>query len=148
MSRKVIVREGVNVRTLEYGSGSGDRMDLFIDEGETLLSGMASAHSCTVILTDASSGQDYIFAIWDKLAIGRCAPASGEDVRMVIYWDHQVSHLHAILYYRNQRLFIRDNESSNHTYVNDKVIKQDTYLYQGDRIRLGKTALVIRYMNQ
>ena len=95
MSRKVIVREGVNVRTLEYGSGSGDRMDLFIDEGETLLSGMASAHSCTVILTDASSGQDYIFAIWDKLAIGRCAPASGEDVRMVIYWDHQVSHLHA-----------------------------------------------------
>ena len=59
MSRKVIVREGVNVRTLEYGSGSGDRMDLFIDEGETLLSGMASAHSCTVILTDASSGQDY-----------------------------------------------------------------------------------------
>ena len=38
MSRKVIVREGVNVRTLEYGSGSGDRMDLFIDEGETQLS--------------------------------------------------------------------------------------------------------------
>ena len=67
---------------------------------------------------------------------------------MVIYWDHQVSHLHAILYYRNQRLFIRDNESSNHTYVNDKVIKQDTYLYQGDRIRLGKTVLIIRYMNQ
>lgn len=71
------------------------------------------------------------FAFSAALSIGR-----GADNDIVID-DAYVSHHHAVINQVNQRYVLEDLESVNHTYLNDRILRQKTILQNGDRIKIG-----------
>jgi hypothetical protein len=71
----------------------------------------------------------------DSLVLGR---ESAGDVQVL---DQGVSRRHAEIFRIGEMYFIRDLESRNGTFVNDKPI-QEEILRVGDQIRLGNTSLV------
>lgn len=79
-----------------------------------------------------------------QLYEGRNIIGRSEDCQAVIN-DRTVSGEHAIILFRAGKFSIRDNQSTQGTYVNNEDIELDTrYLNDGDIIRLGKTTLLFR----
>jgi pSer/pThr/pTyr-binding forkhead associated (FHA) protein len=63
----------------------------------------------------------------------------------IVIKDKLVSRFHAEIQKIKEEFFVKDLNSSNGTYVNDLKIPQNKYakLHEKDRIKLGKTELVI-----
>lgn len=75
-----------------------------------------------------------------EFVIGR----SAENVMLVIN-DKCVSSRHCCLNVYNDRLFISDCNSSNHTFLNGKMITDITELRSGDTIKIGNTFLKVYF---
>lgn len=75
----------------------------------------------------------------NSVIIGRKYPAS------LLIDNNSVSRQHAILRYRNNNVYIRDNQSGNGTSINGTFIKQgeDYLLRNGDTIKLGDVVLTV-----
>ena len=71
----------------------------------------------------------------DKMVIGR------EDNCEIQVPDQGISRKHSEIFRIGEMFFIRDLESRNHTYVNEKEIDEEL-LRIGDRIQIGNTTLV------
>lgn len=69
------------------------------------------------------------------LRIGR---AVGNDLVLA---DEEVSRYHATVWVHGGQVYIRDENSTNGTWVNERRITAPTLLRPGDRVRLGKTVL-------
>ena len=75
----------------------------------------------------------------DEYVSGNSAPVEDDadaDNDIVID-DAYVSHHHAVINQVNQRYVLEDLESVNHTYLNDRILRQKTILQNGDRIKIG-----------
>lgn len=71
------------------------------------------------------------------LRIGR---AAGNDLTLA---DDEVSRYHATVWVHGGQVYIRDEHSTNGTWVNERRITAPTPLRPGDRIRLGRTVLEV-----
>lgn len=62
----------------------------------------------------------------------------------IIVSDPKVSRYHAIITFQNDVAVIKDTDSSNGTYVNDKQIapNKKVQLKNGDRIKVGTTVII------
>ena len=81
----------------------------------------------------------------DKISIHTLTPVTkiGRDPAQadIVISELIVSKLHCIIFSRDERFFIKDNDSTNGIYVNhEKVIEQE--LKNGDTILLGKKGTV------
>ena len=81
-------------------------------------------------------------------AKGRVFPVTGDPQSIgrdgnIQLLDTAASRKHAEIFTLGDALFIRDLESRNGTYVNDRKIESETPLRAGDRIRIGASLLVI-----
>lgn len=76
-----------------------------------------------------------------EMYIGKSA---GNDI--CISGNPAISRVHAILCYRDGRYWIRDHESTNHTFVNGILVMddQEKELKAGDRILLGNEELIFK----
>jgi serine phosphatase RsbU (regulator of sigma subunit) len=72
----------------------------------------------------------------EKVLIGRA-----EDNAIPIRDPFSSGH-HSIIFFKEDRYFIRDNNSKNGTYLNSKKIKAETELNKGDEILIGSTRIV------
>jgi hypothetical protein len=72
-----------------------------------------------------------------KLLFGR---GSDCDVRLK---DPEVSRKHAIVYVRNNELYVQDEGSANGTFVNETRIDRATRLSAGDTLRMGNTIYTV-----
>ena len=63
----------------------------------------------------------------------------GRDKQTITLPDQKVSKLHAIVAWDENEFVIKDQKSSNGTFVNGTKIKQPTKLQDGDRISIGST---------
>lgn len=79
--------------------------------------------------------------IKDSAVIGRI----DSDGSTYVIEDTSVSKKHCVLYLYSGSLFIRDLNSTNHTYVNDQRITKDTVLRDGDRLKVGRTEFIVSY---
>jgi hypothetical protein len=61
----------------------------------------------------------------------------------VVLPDEMVSRQHATVWVQAGRLYIRDDGSTNGTWVNERRISAPTLLRPGDRVRLGQTVLEV-----
>ncbi|MFT3984420.1 MAG: FHA domain-containing protein [Lachnospiraceae bacterium] len=76
----------------------------------------------------------------DKLVLGR-----GENrCDVVINYDSSVSGRHCELYLRGEQWFVRDLQSSNGTWVNDRKVYQETELYSGDILKMGQLEFFVK----
>ncbi|MCX7680587.1 MAG: FHA domain-containing protein [Anaerolineae bacterium] len=71
------------------------------------------------------------------MRIGR---AAGNDLVLA---DEEVSRYHATVWFYGGQLYIRDEKSTNGTWVNERRIAAPTPLRPGDHIRLGRTVLEV-----
>lgn len=55
-----------------------------------------------------------------------------------------VSNRHCALLVRRGKVYVRDFDSTNGTYVNEKVIKKETVLHDQDLLRIGPVAFSVR----
>ena len=87
----------------------------------------------TVTLRD-TSGYLCNVSLSTPLTIGRGSGRGYFTVR-----DPAASRVHAIVFANGDRVYIQDNNSSNHTYLNGKMLDGVTECKNGDMIRVGKT---------
>nr|HPM03794.1 FHA domain-containing protein [Candidatus Cloacimonadota bacterium] len=54
---------------------------------------------------------------------------------------------HAVILYRDNKLWIQDQLSTNGTFVNDELIEEKTKLSNGDIIKMGNVKLKVVIVN-
>ncbi|MFW5628523.1 MAG: FHA domain-containing protein [Candidatus Cloacimonadaceae bacterium] len=82
-------------------------------------------------------GQDY------KIHVGRHIIGSRNTCDIMIQ-QAGVSGEHAILLYRNEKLILQDNLSTNGTFVNDEMIEDKIELQNDDVIKVGSVNLKVK----
>ena len=75
----------------------------------------------------------------EKIIIGR----NVDKANIVIDYNRAVSGQHCEIYTMANRFFIKDLNSANHTYVNQKVCIGETEIFQGCTIKLGDLELEV-----
>ncbi len=102
-----------------------------INKSEESGTGRAKKDACLVVIYGAELGRKYTIA-GVELTIGR---ATSNDICVS---QDSVSRTHATLGVDETGVRIRDNESTNGTYVNDHKI-HETWLKDGDLIKVGRS---------
>lgn len=72
------------------------------------------------------------------ISIGR-----GKTNQLIIA-DNKVSRYHALVYFKNDNAYIKDTDSLNGTFINDKRIEsgKNIKLKNGDKIKVGTTVII------
>ncbi len=137
-----------------YASGmrDGEKTAQLFDDGETvqLFGGGADdsdektlylyndAQTPTLVLTDLSDpSRQFKSPLRNKIVIGR----KQEKSDICINYDKAVSSQHCEILLRNDRMYIRDLDSSNGTFVNGSRIYDETEIRSGDMLKLGRVEL-------
>jgi len=94
------------------------------------------AQQIPFILRDARTGQEYPISP-GGLRIGRMPQHD------VVLSDEKVSRHHATLWVQGDQLYIRDENSTNGTWVNEQCIAGSTLLQTGDRVHIGDTVFEV-----
>ena len=95
-------------------------------------------HVFVLVISGPLKGHNYFVKSDTPILIGR-----SDEAIIKITYDNFCSRRHALLYWENKTGFIKDLNSTNGTFVNNKRISQPTELYNGDIIGLGDTKLVV-----
>lgn len=86
----------------------------------------------------------------EMITIGRTSEYGAVDLDLSAYEARQqgVSRLHAHIQTIHDRTMVRDNDSTNHTYLNDfELLPQKWYrLYDGDMLLLGRFEITVRFV--
>lgn len=91
-----------------------------------------------LVVSGPLQGHKYFVISDTPILIGR----SNEAIIRINY-DDFCSRKHALLYWENKACFIKDLDSTNGTFINNKRISQKTELHDRDIIGLGNTKLAV-----
>ena len=80
-------------------------------------------------------GESYI--VTGEITIGRSKSCK------ILIQDSQVSRHHATVWEEDEKLFVRDEDSSNGTFVNDERIETEVELKDGDKIKIGNMIITV-----
>lgn len=78
----------------------------------------------------------------DHVIVGRNA----DMVQIVVDYSLTVSGRHCEFYVQNNRFFIRDMNSANHTYLNGKRVNDVMEMKSGDRVKIGEVEFDVDIM--
>jgi pSer/pThr/pTyr-binding forkhead associated (FHA) protein len=95
-------------------------------------------HIFVIVISGPLKGQSYFVISKTPLLIGR-----SEEANIRIDYDRFCSRKHALLFWENKKCMIKDLNSTNGTFVNNKRISKLTILTEGDIISLGETKIII-----
>ena len=144
--REVIVNNGVNVKTAEFGKSSGSYFDTENMMNPTrLVNGEAPAR-WHVRLLNQGTGEQYRFSFSDGMTIGRASAEYAQEIKLVLPSDRLISKTHCRISDSNGGLVLSDLGSKNHTYLNGNCLTQPAWLRPGDEIAIGNTILKIRFV--
>lgn len=65
----------------------------------------------------------------------------GQMINDIVIDDKFISHQHSIIIQKGSKFYIKDNNSTNGTYVNEELIRGKVLLKNQDKIRIGDTIL-------
>lgn len=114
--------------------------------GETTVLGMSNAGETTVLSQNEvnSSNSPYLLRLknGEKIYINKPVFRIGKEKSYVDYFvadNTAISRSHADIITKNGEYFILDNNSTNHTYINNKMIQSvvETKITHGTRVRLA-----------
>lgn len=114
-----------------------------IEKKSAIKKGNPISDACLIELIGKQENKKYNLFIQDIIekkdytfSIGR-AP----DINDIIIEDTSVSRKHAIISKKGDQFFIRDNNSTNGTYINNEKISGETRLSNQDKVKIGNTIL-------
>jgi two-component system cell cycle response regulator len=116
---------------------SSDKTVLLKGDSDTLkVEREAAKNSNAVLLIVRGTPQGKQFAITkDKMFIGRDATAD------IVLNDQNASRKHAQIFKEGSEIKLKDNGSTNGTFLNDKLLKESATLRKEDMLKIGNTIL-------
>lgn len=97
----------------------------------------SSTENCVITLTDiAEPTRQYQGILKTLLLVGKSS-----DCNIVISWDSAISRKHFSIMLKDGLYYLKDEGSSNGTFVNESRIMAETQIKNGDIIRIGRTRL-------
>ena len=95
-----------------------------------------------VILVDITTHEEYEFIFSDSIGVGRAFARDGFEDYLVIN-DPKVSKRHCSIFSEGDNLYIQDEGSSNHTFVNNQRVSRPMMIQKEDIIGIGNTDLEV-----
>lgn len=121
------------------GGPQGDKTELLSetsDNGDSTVMLFSDAGTYTISLTDVNSPiKSFQVPLTSNVVIGRKA----DSATLVVDYDKSISSRHCEIYENSGRIYIRDLQSANGTFVNGSRITSETEIISGNIIRLGRT---------
>lgn len=114
---------------------SGEEKD---QDGTILLNG----RYLLVLRDQKSPDKIFKYPIDTKVIVGR----NVDKVNIAIDYSKTISGQHCEFSVRNNRFFIKDLQSANHTYLNDVMIHTETELSSGNKVRIGEVELCVEFI--
>lgn len=96
-----------------------------------------------IVLEDVDQQDQYSFIFYDSLGIGRVSASSDYDKFLSLPEDLRVSKVHCAIIRSGDKLYLRDEGSKNHTYLNGKQIHNPIVIQKEDVITVGETRLEV-----
>ncbi len=111
----------------------------FVDADATVL---LDGRYLLVMRDQKSSEKIFRYPMDSKVIVGR----NVDKVNIAIDYSKTVSGQHCEFYVRNNRFFVRDLQSANHTYLNDVMICAETELTSGSVVRIGEVEFYVEFV--
>ena len=97
-----------------------------------------------IILEDIDSWDKYSFTFYDTVGIGRGKDGSMYEKYLPIIGDGRVSKIHCVILHRNDKLYLKDEDSRNGTFLNGERIDRPVVIQRDDIIGIGETRLEVQ----
>lgn len=96
-----------------------------------------------IILENTHSGERHTYIFYDGLGIGRTTKEAAFEEFFPIPYDRKISKVHCSIVRSQDKLYLKDEGSKNHTYLNGKRIQKPIYIQKEDIISIGETDLEV-----
>lgn len=113
------------------------------EQAERRTSSAPAKRRWKIILEDVDQQDQYSFIFDDSLGIGRVSASSEYDKFLSLPEDLRVSKVHCAIIRSGDKLYLRDEGSKNHTYLNGKQIHKPIVIQKEDVITVGETRLEV-----
>ena len=113
------------------------------EQAERRTSSAPAKRRWKIILEDVDQQDQYSFIFYDSLGIGRVSASSEYDKFLSLPEDLRVSKVHCAIIRSGDKLYLRDEGSKNHTYLNGKQIHKPIVIQKEDVITVGETRLEV-----
>ena len=113
------------------------------EQAERRTSSAPAKRRWKIILEDVDQQDQYSFIFYDSLGIGRVSASSEYDKFLSLPEDLRVSKVHCAIIRSGDKLYLRDEGSKKHTYLNGKQIHKPIVIQKEDVITVGETRLEV-----
>ena len=145
-NKKVFVKSGINVKKQVLGEEKGEYFTGNLEErGTYYINGANAVKSWRVVFDNLSTGERVYMDFSRQMWIGRGNSENNNRSKLEVMGDGKISRNHCTIYELNNALCIQDLKSSNHTYLNGRLLYDAAYLNNGDIITVGNTKLRVQY---
>ena len=97
-----------------------------------------------IILEDLDTWEKYSFVFYETVGIGRGRDGSMYEKYLPLPSDVRVSKMHCVIIHRGDKLYLKDEESRNGTFLNGRRIDRPIVIQKDDVIGIGETQLEIQ----
>ena len=113
------------------------------EQAERRTSSAPAKRRWKIVLEDVDQQDQYSFIFYDSLGIGRVSASSDYDKFLSLPEDLRVSKVHCAIIRSGDKLYLRDEGSKNHTYLNGKPVNKPIVIQKEDVITVGETRLEV-----
>lgn len=143
--KNILVQNGVDIKKQTLGSGKGEYFSGNLNDYDTNYINGPVYSTWKISFQNLNTGAVSEFRFRHHMWIGRTASPDKDERRLVLSGDSKVSKSHCVIYEGEGRLCLADQNSKNHTYVNERRIENPVFLNNGDIIKAGDTVLKIEF---
>lgn len=97
-----------------------------------------------IILEDLDTWEKYSFVFYDTVGIGRGRDGSMYEQYLAVPSDARVSKHHCVIIHKGDKLYLKDENSRNGTFLNGRRIDRPIVIQKDDVIGVGETRLEIQ----
>lgn len=96
-----------------------------------------------IILENQDTEEGYDFIFYDSIGIGRTTKDVAFEKFLSLPYDKKISKVHCSIVRSQDKLYLKDEGSKNHTYLNGKKIQKPVMIQKEDIISIGETDLEV-----
>ena len=97
-----------------------------------------------ILLENLETWEKYTYVFYDNIGIGRSREAESFEKFLTIREDSRVSKVHCVIVRKGDKLYLRDMNSRNGTFLNGTRVNQPVILQRDDIIGVGETKIEVR----
>ncbi len=96
-----------------------------------------------IIFENLATGDTHNFIFTESIGIGRTTQDAAFEKFLSLSYDKKISKVHCSIECEDNSLYLRDEGSKNHTYLNGKRVQRPILIQKEDIISIGETDLEI-----